>query len=95
MASFSNEAIIAIVTLVTTIPSSVLVIWHLIRRRRRIGWGQEERSKFHGVLSHIARPLINSTAEQLEHLSLPPQVFIDHVNLLVAQPGLAYLPDRS
>jgi len=95
MFKFSNEAIIALVTLVTGCPPSILLIWHLIRRRRCVDSDQNERSRSYRILSWRGQNVNILTVDQLDLVRLPTHIFIEHVNLLVSQPGLAYLPDRS
>ncbi|KAH7401684.1 hypothetical protein BKA66DRAFT_451211 [Pyrenochaeta sp. MPI-SDFR-AT-0127] len=67
MSPWSNEAIIAVVTLLATCPPTVIMLWHIIERGRRdqgtkqqdvelrMGLDQKQRSLTH-VNSYIVEP---------------------------------------
>jgi hypothetical protein len=94
MPTLSNEAIITIVTLVTTCPPSVALIWNFIRRRRRAQQAIQN-GEFKSPTS-LALPVTDVVpVAGVELHSLPHQVFVNQVNLLVPRPGLVHLSKRG
>ena len=86
MSTISNESIIAIVSLVVTCPPSVVLIWHLLRRKTRV------QRDFNGLLMyqrslHLADIFLDDEL----FLSTMDRKIIKHVDNTLLRPTPTYI----
>jgi len=89
MSTISNESIIAIVSMVATCPPSVVLIWHLLRRKSRV------QRDYNGLLLYQqSLRLADIFLDDKLFLSAIDRKIIKHVDDTLTKPTPTYLSRR-